>query len=780
MADEKSLNDRKRPSRGSVTERKLKKKCVESECRQKINGSELQNLKKPPRISPALFRDDCVIQHKQLHQLLKYASLGKGHNASQSSWCRVHHQKRLHGAVVIVLQDLNQLHFYRFYLHFRFLRTFFKYRFSLPPPSSDFMASLVGLDLCDVTNGRTKNFDNNHKSTSDLQGFFSVTAKKQFLQSPIVRKYGNEKQGMPRYLLSKAELRKNDYPLIGCEDTAHFVDSGCTGEITDNSPLFGLDCEMCLTDKGTELTRISLVDANGKCIMDELVKPDNIIQNYLTRFSGITRKMLLPVTTKLKDVQEKLKSLLPPNAVLVGHSLNHDLKALQMIHTNVIDTALLFAGEFGRKFKLKFLTQVFLRREIQCEDVVGHNPCEDAKAALNLAQFFIQQGPEAVAQFNLDTSFGNMNKPNGSLACQKDPSVVQPNGVIYPLDPITKQRPLSSESHSLVESLYLAGRKITYVTKMGNLKSRLSSKSLEFIRCTSDEEVLERACDLVPEAQISFVEFCPEIRPSECNEDMNATVKSRFTEMMTIYAGPFKKDLCLKSIKRRFKSCGPIHSLSIVAETYQPFICIKYCVLEAAQLALEKLNDTYIDGCSIKVQRLITLRTLDCEDLLKEMEEDLENKDVIYVSGFRKHLTEEFLQQQFSNLKDIKAIFLPKKQRNGRPAKHCYLKFHSSQSAVLAADYITGDGELRSRKALTASHLHHWLADCVHLETACNQESFIKEQDLTPAIKNVDRKVKQLYQSLKGNTLCLVLFPGKNSADGSFPGFGLMGITEGS
>lgn len=40
--------------------------------------------------------------------------------------------------------------------------------------------------------------------------------------------------------------------------------------------------------------------------------------------------MLRPVTTTLRNVQHKLKALLPRDAVLVGHSLNSDLVALKV------------------------------------------------------------------------------------------------------------------------------------------------------------------------------------------------------------------------------------------------------------------------------------------------------------------------------------------------------------------------------------------------------------------------------------------------------------------
>merc|ERR1711916_121609 len=82
--------------------------------------------------------------------------------------------------------------------------------------------------------------------------------------------------------------------------------------------------------------------------------------------------------------------------ILVGHSLENDLRAMHLIHRRVIDTAVAYPDSRGprRKRSLKALSEAFLKRKIQMGGSAGHDSAEDAHAALQLALRKIANGPE--------------------------------------------------------------------------------------------------------------------------------------------------------------------------------------------------------------------------------------------------------------------------------------------------------------------------------------------------------------------------------------------------
>ncbi|KAF7474313.1 RNA exonuclease 5 isoform X4 [Marmota monax] len=535
----------------------------------RISGSDPVDRQPEPkraRLASILIAENCEVTHEQLCELLKYAVLGKP-DIEKPRWCQLLYQSQLKRIVVVILQGMSQLHFYRFYLEFGFLRKAFKHKFRLPPPSSNFLADIIGLQNKETAGYLPKTIEGSLPST--------ITKPNINLQNdPIIQKYGSKKVGLLRYLLTEEEMKTFNFPLQGSPDCENFITTKCNGSVTDNSPLFGLDCEMCITSKGRELTRISLVAEGGSCLMDELVKPDDKIIDYVTCYSGITKKMLNPVKTKLKDVQRQLKALLPPDAVLVGHSVDLDLRALKMIHPYVIDTSLLYAREQGRRFKLKFLAKAILGKDIQCSERNGHDATEDATATLELAQYFLKYGPKKIAELNLEELWRDQEIRN-------------------------IREKFQYTYKSVLKCLDSVDQKLLFLSRETD-NIELPSKNCETIKCLSNKEVFEQARRQVDFHPFSIVQFSFEPFSPLLTEEMNKRMRIKWTEMSTIYAGPFSKDCNLRALKRLFKSFGPVRTMTLVLETHQPHLYIRYEVLEAAQLAIESLNGVLVEGVYIK------------------------------------------------------------------------------------------------------------------------------------------------------------------------------------
>ena len=78
-----------------------------------------------------------------------------------------------------------------------------------------------------------------------------------------------------------------------------------------------LDCEMCYTATGLEVTRCSVVDSACAVVYDTLVLPDTPILDYNTAHSGITAQLMSGVTTRLADVQAHLLEIVAEETLLV-------------------------------------------------------------------------------------------------------------------------------------------------------------------------------------------------------------------------------------------------------------------------------------------------------------------------------------------------------------------------------------------------------------------------------------------------------------------------------
>ncbi|XP_032821901.2 RNA exonuclease 1 homolog isoform X1 [Petromyzon marinus] len=172
-----------------------------------------------------------------------------------------------------------------------------------------------------------------------------------------------------------------------------FVCTIAKSPVPDRIPgVYALDCEMCYTKQGLELTRVTVVDWQLKPVYDTFVLPDSEVVDYNTRFSGVTEEDLRDTTTTIRTVQAALLSRLSADSILLGHSLESDLFALKIIHSTVVDTAVVFPHRMGSPYKraLRTLMAEHLQRIIQ-NDVGGHNSTEDAASCMELMIYKIKE-----------------------------------------------------------------------------------------------------------------------------------------------------------------------------------------------------------------------------------------------------------------------------------------------------------------------------------------------------------------------------------------------------
>ncbi|KOB69949.1 putative transcription elongation factor B polypeptide 3 binding protein 1 isoform 1 [Operophtera brumata] len=182
------------------------------------------------------------------------------------------------------------------------------------------------------------------------------------------------------------------YEYVDFENLKGYVKTLPPERQMDDYGVYSLDCEMCYTTNGLDLTRVTVINSACKVVYETLIKPLHPIIDYNTRYSGITEEQMCHVKTSLLEVQATLLAMFSSKTILVGHSLESDFKALKLIHDTVIDTSVLFPHKMGPPFKraLRNLSSEYLKKIIQ-NSVDGHDSAEDAMVCMELLQYKLKE-----------------------------------------------------------------------------------------------------------------------------------------------------------------------------------------------------------------------------------------------------------------------------------------------------------------------------------------------------------------------------------------------------
>lgn len=356
----------------------------------------------------------CPLFLSDIQHLLMYSQVGVHSPYSPARWCQLEKYNRLSNVTVLIIENVSLYHYEGFESYFPFLSTNFDYKIEIISPfsyNSDFVKELSMVPLSATQMRKLINeygsLEEAAKKSNEIfdtiNNFFPVEydlANDAELHGLNSKLPPSDNYPRTKLLLSGWQMVEENFPLpIKGLIERKYSDYKLTKDkykpVAAQSPLIALDCEMCKTAIGDlELTRVSLVNENHDVLYDTLVKPENKIVDYLTRYSGINSKMLKNVTKKLKDVQDEVRQLLPNDAILVGHSLSNDLHALKMMHPYVIDTSVIYnlSGDRTRKTKLQTLAREFLDEKIQA-GTHGHCSSEDSLACMKLAQLKLGKHP---------------------------------------------------------------------------------------------------------------------------------------------------------------------------------------------------------------------------------------------------------------------------------------------------------------------------------------------------------------------------------------------------
>ncbi|KAI1066689.1 hypothetical protein LB507_011629 [Fusarium sp. FIESC RH6] len=200
---------------------------------------------------------------------------------------------------------------------------------------------------------------------------------------------------------SSSRLRKEGY-ILPSEPSQKTCENRMAPYPSSREPkrkAVALDCEMAGVRNGdSEIISICVVDFfSGQVLINSLVKPHEPIIEWRTNIHGIRPATLSIAVSQgqalrgWEATRQELFKHINTDTVLVGQSLNQDLKSLRISHGKIFDTAILTAemvfgtdAGFGRRWSLQSLCADLLKLRIR-QNSNTHEALEDSMAAREVA-----------------------------------------------------------------------------------------------------------------------------------------------------------------------------------------------------------------------------------------------------------------------------------------------------------------------------------------------------------------------------------------------------------
>lgn len=153
-----------------------------------------------------------------------------------------------------------------------------------------------------------------------------------------------------------------------------------------------LDAEMSYTVGGYEASRVTLVDFFTEAtLLDVLVMPQcSPVLDYNTKWSGVSEESFrsgeYPVLS-FEEAKKQLAAFIGPETILIGHSLDNDLRVLEFAHELIVDTAILYPHKARPPYRmsLKALALGHLSELVQ-QSLTGHDSKEDCLTCIRLVK----------------------------------------------------------------------------------------------------------------------------------------------------------------------------------------------------------------------------------------------------------------------------------------------------------------------------------------------------------------------------------------------------------